>query len=105
MKERQEERLHPPLKGALGVAVFFGSFSSDVRRNEQTGFKGAALIKRSLDYARDDREGEFMTGTCPLSGRDLSPVRGKKDAVKHPFYLTSHRQNCSIYIPEQSVSS
>ena len=33
-------QLHPPLKGALGVAVFFGSFSSAVRRNEQIGGKG-----------------------------------------------------------------
>ena len=28
-------QLHPPMQGALGVAVFFGSFSSDVRRNER----------------------------------------------------------------------
>ena len=26
--------MHPPLKEALEVAVFFASFSSDVRRNE-----------------------------------------------------------------------
>ena len=29
-------QLHPPLKGALGVTVFFGFFSSDARRNERT---------------------------------------------------------------------
>ena len=36
MKERQEERLHPPLKGALGVAPLFGFLFSERARKEQS---------------------------------------------------------------------
>ena len=45
-----------PLCRGLGVAVFFGSFSSAVRRNERM-VKGFALFRRSLDVARDDSGG------------------------------------------------
>ena len=40
MKERQEERLHPPLKGALGVAPLFGFLFSERARKEQIGVWG-----------------------------------------------------------------
>ena len=45
MRFSQIRTLHPPLKGALGLAVFFGSFSSDVRRNERIKDKNLQISK------------------------------------------------------------
>jgi hypothetical protein len=77
--------LHPPLKGALGVAVFFGSFSSDVRRNERIKDKNLQIsniaqsmkkrnvrsqqemVKESLKRAFD----EFYLGNVHHNARDL----------------------------------
>jgi hypothetical protein len=41
------------LKGALGVAVFFGSFSSDVRRNERIKDKNLQISKINSIFAAD----------------------------------------------------
>jgi hypothetical protein len=72
----------------LGVAVFFGSFSSAVRRNEQIGFKGAALIKRSLDVARDDkgsvgiqRVGYCLDDNIVSNESDSSLTEGKRTSA------------------------